>query len=838
MKKIIIGVLVFLILLVVVAPFVIPTKFISDKISAAIEQNLHKKTTIQSVRISILPRLGVRVSELQIGTPKQDDFYVSLGSLFVELQWKPLLKKQVSISQISLNKPTIEMYTVEAKPEQPEPAAKSDTGGMELHINSLTISEASFTMYDAKFKPTVHVEGLSEDLSFDYSADGTAAIKGKTVIPVLSVMTPAGELGKNTPIEINKDLTASPKDLSIKELKIKLGSLPISLEGSVLGYNSETPDVDLKFSGGPSDIDNIVGLVPAGMLPSDLKNVQSNGNLLVQGKLKGKINTAKAAESVQHSDFAVTINLSNGSIKAPQLEKPMSNIGFNVAVDPRKAEVKNFSADFGSSQVRFSVLVSDYLKNPVFDFTTKSSLALKDLSALHQDMPAKNLQGSVTADIQASGAAKNPMSTVLNGLVTMKDISLDYDYPGKKYTIEKFNSSLKLAQNNIILQNASLLVNGSDFSANGRIDNPMAMMNNDKNSLLKFTLNASSKNLDADKLMPPPSKEEEKTSLPDSFYKLDGDAKATITKLTFNKLAMSDAVGNIGIHKGLITFSPLSVKTFGGVIALNGNVNLKNRNKPSFNLDTELKNIAVDKALAYADNINKLLKLDNSLKANIGLKAKSKGELTKDFDLNMSSVDSAGSFSLSDAVIHNHPIQKAFSKYFKSDKFDNINVKQWTQAFSIEAGKLNVNNLNFGAQDFSFNINGWQSLEGKNDFSIDAKLPPSLTSKITDKLPAPVASLIGSQKQFTLPFSVSGDTSNPSLGLNNDKLSGSTKDLVKDKAKAETEKLTKDLKADAKNTLKGLTGGSTDKKTGKKTTTKDNVKKEANDVKNKLKKLF
>lgn len=339
--------------------------------------------------------------------------------------------------------------------------------------------------------------------------------------------------------------------------------------------------------------------------------------------------------------------------------------------------------------------------------------------------------------------------------------------------------------------------------------------------------------------MPPPSKEEEKTSLPDSFYKLDGDAKATIQKVTFNKLAMTNAVGNIGIHKGLVTFSPLSINTFGGVVSLNGNVNLKSRNKPTFNLDTELKNIAVDKALAYADNINKLLKLDNSLKANIGLKAKSKGELTKDFDLNISSLDSAGSFSLNDAVIQNHPIQKAFSKYFKGSQFDKISVKQWTQAFSVEAGKLNVNNLNFGAQDFSFNINGWQSLEGKNDFSVDAKLPPALVSKITDKLPGPVASLISSQKQITLPFSVSGDTSSPSVGLNNDKLSGSTKDLVKDKAKAETEKLTKDLKADAKDSLKGLVGGSTDKKTGKKTAPKkEAVKKEVNDVKNKLKKLF
>jgi hypothetical protein len=828
MKKIILGVFVFLIVLIIAAPFLIPTKFISDKISAAVGQNLHKKTVIQSVRFSIFPRIGIKVSGLEIGTARTDDYFVTLGSLFVELEWKPLLKKQVSISQIALSKPVIEFYTTLESPPA-EKTEKRGSPGIELNIDSLKIDDLSFTMFDEKLNPTFLVSGLSEKLSFNYSADGTATIQGTTIIPTLAVTTPMGLLGKNTKIEIKKDILINDKDLNIQELKISLGSLPISLEGKILGYSTQTPDVDLKFSGGPADIENIVGLIPSKMLPSDLKNVESKGNLHIAGNLQGKINTANAGQSIQASNFSLTMNLSNGSVRAPQLPKPMTNIGFSVSVDPRKAEVKNFAADFGGSMIRLSATVSDYLKNPIFDFDTKSTLALTDLSALHQDMPAKNLQGSFVANINASGAAKNPMSTVLNGSVVMKEIS--FDYPDMNYKIEHFNSTLKLASNNVVIQNLGLLINGSDFSGSGRIDNPMAMMNEDKNSLLKFSINASSKNIDADKLMPPPS-DDETTELPPSFYKLDGDIKATIAKLTFNKLDMTNAVGNIGLHKGLVTFNPLSVKTFGGIVAMTGNVNLKNKKKPTFDLDTQLTNIAVDKALNYADNVNKLLKLDNSLKANIGLKAKSKGELTQTFDLNIASLDSVGSFSLNDASIQNHPIQKAFSKYFKSDQFDKISISQWTQAFSVEKGKLNVNNLNFGAKEFSFNINGWQSLEGKNDFAIDAKLPQSIVSKITDKLPSPVASLIASQKQFTLPLTVSGETTNPSVGINNEKLTAESKDLLKSQLKAETGKLAND----AKSTLKDMINeNSTNKKTSPQ---KKDLKKDVNSSINKIKKLF
>ena len=801
------------------------------------KRNLHKKTTIQSVRISIFPRLGFRVSGLQIGVPKTEDYFVSLESLFVSLEWKPLLKKQISVSEISLNQPLIEMYATESKtPPAEKPAAKTDTGGAQLHIESLKINEASFTMFDANMNPTVHVEDLSEDLSFDYSADGTSTIKGTTIIPILAVTTPMGVLGKNTRIEIKKDLQVTDKDLSIKELKISLGSLPISLEGNILGYATETPDVDVKFSGGPSDIDNIIGLVPSNMLPSDLKGVESKGNLLVQGKLKGKINTAKAAESIQSSDFAINVSLTNGMIKHPSLPWTMNNIGFAIAVDPKKADVKNFNADFGQSHVQYSAVVMNYLTQPTFTFETNTKLNLSDIQSLKSDIPVKNLKGLINVAIKAAGSAQTPENAQLNGTVQIQDISMEY--PEYKYNVEKINSTIRLEKNNIVLQSLAILINGSDISGNGRIDNPMAMMNDNKNSLLKFTINASSKNLDADKLMPPPS-EDETTTLPPAFFKLDGDVKATIAKLTFNKLAMTNAVGNIGIHRGLVTFDPLSVKTFGGTIALKGNVNLKNRKKPTFDLDTQLNNIAVDKALAYADNINKLLKLDNSLTADIGLKAKSKGELTKDFDLNISSLDSAGSFSLDKASIQNHPIQKAFSKYFSTDKFDKININDWTQAFSVEGGKINVKNLKFAAKDLGFNINGWQSLEGKNDFDIDAKLPQALASKITDKLPGPVAALIGNKKDITLPFLVSGETTSPSLGLNNAKLKGEASDQIKDQLKDKTDELGKDLKGDAKGALKGLMGGGSNTKS-KKTTKKSPAKKNdpKKDVKDKLKSIF
>jgi uncharacterized protein involved in outer membrane biogenesis len=129
---------------------------------------------LRLVRFSIFPRIGIKVSGLEIGTARTDDYFVTLGSLFVELEWKPLLKKQVSISQIALSKPVIEFYTTLESPPA-EKTEKRGSPGIELNIDSLKIDDLSFTMFDEKLNPTFLVSGLSEKLSFNYSADGTVA---------------------------------------------------------------------------------------------------------------------------------------------------------------------------------------------------------------------------------------------------------------------------------------------------------------------------------------------------------------------------------------------------------------------------------------------------------------------------------------------------------------------------------------------------------------------------------------------------------------------------------------------------------------------------------------
>ncbi len=824
MKKILIGIFIFLVLLIVAAPFLIPTKAISQKISAVVEEKLHKKTSIENIRFTIFPQLGLRISKLSIGQPKQSDYFVTLDSFFVQLQWMPLFKKQIHISTLEFTKPLVELYATKSTEPKPETKSDASTSNIQLNIQKLSIDQATFTMFDEKMKPTVHVEGFSEKLSFDYASNGTSTIVGTTLIPVLAVYTPMGTLGRDTRIEIKKNLQIDANNLNIQELKINLGNLPISLQGKILDYSGDKPSVDVQFSGGPSDIDNIIGLIPSNMISSEYKNIESNGNLFVDGKIKGTIDTKNAAESIQQSDFHIAMTLKNGSVKHPQLEKPMSNISFEVDVDPKMLQVKNFHTDFGQSKVDYSAKITNYLTNPQFEFITNTILDLKDVYALHQDLPVKDLKGSVSLSLKASGNTNDLKATNVNGTIQTSAVGLQY--PEMKYDVENLNSVLKLEKNNINIQNVSMLINKSDLSLRGSLINPMAMMDDKKSSVMKFALQASSKNLNADTLMPPPDDSDAPVEMPDAFYKIDGNLGFIAQKLTFNKLDMTQAKGNIGIHNGIVEFKPVSVQVFNGTVSLNGTVNLKNRKKPAFDLNTELKNIQVQKALAYADNIDKLLRLHNSLKADIGLKAKTKGELLKDYSLNINTLDSSGSFSLSNAVIQNHPIQKAFSSYFNSNAFQNIDIKQWTQAFTIENGKVNVNNLSFGAKDFDFKVNGWQSVDGKNDFAIDAKLPQALVNKIADKLPAPVAALIGSQKSITLPFSVTGDATSPQLGLDSGKMGDVAKDQLKSQLKSEATKATSSLKSEAKK-LVPTKKGTTPKK--------EDVKKKASDA---LKKLF
>lgn len=112
MKNILIGlfiVLVFVIAGLLSLPFLVDLASYQDQYKPLIEDALNRKIELQSIRLTIWPRIGARV----VGFTIMDDPsfsaspFASLSSLDVGVKFLPLLSKQVEIEEITLHDPLI-----------------------------------------------------------------------------------------------------------------------------------------------------------------------------------------------------------------------------------------------------------------------------------------------------------------------------------------------------------------------------------------------------------------------------------------------------------------------------------------------------------------------------------------------------------------------------------------------------------------------------------------------------------------------------------------------------------------------------------------------------------
>ncbi|MDQ6735833.1 MAG: AsmA family protein, partial [Nitrospirota bacterium] len=112
MKNVLIGfslVIALLIVAVLLLPFLIDLNNYKDRYQPMIEEALNRKVALHDLRLTIIPRIGVRIA----GFTVMDDPafsqtpFASLTSLDIGIKLIPLLRGRVEVEEITLKEPVI-----------------------------------------------------------------------------------------------------------------------------------------------------------------------------------------------------------------------------------------------------------------------------------------------------------------------------------------------------------------------------------------------------------------------------------------------------------------------------------------------------------------------------------------------------------------------------------------------------------------------------------------------------------------------------------------------------------------------------------------------------------
>jgi AsmA protein len=828
----------------IILPFVIDINAIVAGQIPKLENSLHREIDIGEVRLTVLTGLGAEIKNVKISNHpdfKKENF-VSIDRLQATVQLLPLLKKEVLVSSIAVEKPQVLIEKnakgvmnffdmIPAEPTEPEkkPGTESEPKDplaalKKIHISKISLKDGNFTFIDAsegKTPKEIKLENLdlslkavslSQKISIDFNTDVYASPKAGQV----ALSGDIGPIGEKLEMEkIPMDLTLTLNDInlphlasSIKGIQIKTGA--VSAKTSLKGRFQDTLQCHMDFTWDKLDMN--VGDPSNKNAPASQINV--NGDWQLDADISGSPTALVASGNISLDKSAIRYGkLFDKDSGIPLFANAAGRIQKNsLRIDDLKITLSKMALTANADIVNFA--------DPLID--GKAAIAPAPLNALAPILPALKayeLQGIIEL---SDARFKGKMDELKNlkgvsGNLTIRDGSATSAELGKK--IEKIQAAVSVADNVIAVTNTSLKIDASDATINATIRNPVKP---------DITFSLASSYLDVDALLSPQSEEKKKSgsakeSKPEPAAgaktpekKKAPDLKATgnvsVKKCKYNKMIFDNVSAELLYADAVATLKNLTFDTFGGNVSASAKVHLADMDAPQWSADLATRNIDANTALSQFTSIKDTFY--GTFNADLSLQGKGAEwtAISKDLAGTGSSNIVNGKLAkvnVLDAVGQSllkfqglsmvaQAVAPGTQKHLNETEFNDLAGK-----FNITEGKILLDALTMSAKDFKLSGAGFIGLDKNLDVNAVLTLSKSASERFqNDKV---MKYLLNKDQLLEVPCAFKGDVTSPRVTADGDSLNRLMQNAA---AKAAQEKIGKKVEEklgkDADKLLKGI----------------------------------
>jgi AsmA protein len=423
MMKVLLGIgacIILLVILVILLPFIVDLNQYQAHYRPIIEEALHRKIELKDIRLTIFPRLGVRIAGFAVldDPTFSSDPFASLTSLDVGVKLRPLLSKRVEVEEITLRDPLITVIKNREgilnastlgkkgapKPEEaPAPEAPATEGplrilallavdrvsitGGKLTFRDLSAAKPTeFVLQDLDFllknvglgkTPSLHLATLVQPLNFPVKVDGTFGPLKET--PDIEALDFTIALGK-TNLAVKGSAVGGDAKLTLTSQAINSADLPLTLP---LKKPVEVKDFQVmaEVKGQQARLNNLSfqvfnGRVKAqGGLTLGTPAAPFDGKVAIQGLQLGPVLEAVGTDKVSVSGTAATeLALHGRGFSMPELTQALEGTG-HMTIKDGKLEGINLMQE-ALTLLKVAGITQDHVKATAFS-TIEGDLAIK-----------------------------------------------------------------------------------------------------------------------------------------------------------------------------------------------------------------------------------------------------------------------------------------------------------------------------------------------------------------------------------------------------------------------------------------------------------------------------
>jgi uncharacterized protein involved in outer membrane biogenesis len=398
--------------------------------------------------------------------------------------------------------------------------------------------------------------------------------------------------------------------LTIKKGDVKLGSTPLSLNGT-LNTHATTSVADVNVSAKDASIEDAARLAAA-------FGVAFSPNAKITGKLSANIHAQGPTDNLVLNG---TVNGRDLEVTGKDIPQPVKVPALELTMTPQDIRSGPFTATSGATTLAGQMSIAQYTSpSPTVDATLKTVNGkvdeLLNIAKAYGVSALDGMSGSgaITLDIRATGPIKNTDAMTFGGSGVVQNATLKT--PALTQPLSIHNVNLQFTQNTLNLNNLSAAVGSSNLSGNLSIANFQAprltfALAADKLNVMELQkLVASGKPVPAKKAQSSwslvPTAEAAPAPKPSLLDEATGSGTISVGILTYDRTVLSNVRSNVNLNHGVIQLNPLTGQVFGGQI--NGSITADLRHETSsFAVNAKLTGADANQLLTAVGNVKDTL---------------------------------------------------------------------------------------------------------------------------------------------------------------------------------------------------------------------------------------
>lgn len=565
--------------------------------------------------------------------------------------------------------------------------------------------------------------------------------------------------------------------------------------------------IDAKAKG-KLDLGGITQMVPleagtrlSGMVSAD---VQAKGNMVVVTEQKpGPFSAAGFIDinnlSYASKDFPQPIQNTSARIN---ISAPTVSASTTVP-DDLVVQVPAAHIEVGKDVVDLSLLLKTLASDPYFDGNAKGSFNLANVSQFYAFEPGTSLAGLLNANVSFKGKKsmidKSQYDAVQTaGTVTASNISYkSKDYPDG---VAIKNTQLTFNPKNVTVNNCTGSFMGTDFAANGSIDNLIGYALKDEP--LAGALNVSAGKVDLNKIMgtssttasTPAADTSPASSAPfavPSNIALTLNAKAD--NVIYDKTEYKNVEGTLVLKNETVSLNNVKMDALGGTIGLNGSYSTKeSKTKPAISLGYDLKNLDVQKTFYAFNTVQKLMPIGQFIAGNLTSNLTMTGRLGETMMPDLGTLSGEGALFLIDGFLSKFKPLEKMANTLNIESLQAISLKDIKTQFEFANGKVLIKKpFTVKIKDIEMEIGGMHGLDQSIDYVVNLKVPREKLGAKANELVNNLATQASSKgipvklgETVNIRVNLGGTITNPTVKTDLANVAGSLTDQLKDQAKS------------------------------------------------------